>query len=211
MGHEIAHITNGHLAYLYPGMSQAFLSEFGAIPSDPAGRFDRQVLEWDADAMAASAFGIGPIRRRVANSQIATRPKYFSDPGAAVRAWQAAVSTFFLMFGTESFVGVDLGAIPYPPTPLRCFYCMGVVELYTRLKWDANLHDTVVEASARGYGEAARAFEIATGSRVKINEGIRESFDPAVWSTHLDRLNDAWKTRIRAALEPVAFNKNLPE
>lgn len=119
VGHEIAHVTRGHVDYLSQHANVSLLSEVGW---EGAGeqRITRQAIEIDADWRSIDA--------RCGSNYLTTKhnkgvvPEWSDKPLSVDDTqfdWAFAVNVLFRLFGDEVFTGADLQAHSYPPLALR--------------------------------------------------------------------------------------------
>jgi hypothetical protein len=119
VGHEIAHITRGHVDYLKAVAGESFLEELGWQGSNDQS-IVRQVLEADADrrSILARCFSLFQTAK---NNTGQTLP--WTDNPVTVESmqfdWAFAVNVLFRLFGDKNFDGSNLEATAYPPMPLR--------------------------------------------------------------------------------------------
>jgi hypothetical protein len=208
MGHEITHVVNGHLDFLFPGESSATLTELGAVPTEPAQRLLRQVIEWDADSMASSMHGIGRIRRGLAPFGPLANGST-PDPVESLFAWSTAVASVFLTWGTGSFAGVDLSSLPYPPVALRWFCTMATALSYVEGSWTDAPRDALRDTVQRSLSETLMGFAVATGTQPDI-AGIIESADEQHSGAHKRLMELVWRGGVRTGLDALAVNPHLP-
>jgi hypothetical protein len=103
IGHEIAHITRGHVDYLESSTGSAFLAELAWIGTSEA-RLERQAMEADADrrSVIARAYSMHETAQHIGDQS----PPWATAPRLA-EAWQYdwafAVNTIFRLFGDPRF------------------------------------------------------------------------------------------------------------
>lgn len=117
VGHEIAHITRGHVDYLHS--QSAFLAEAG-WRGTAEGRLERQAIEVDADQRSLFARCFSAHQTSAFNQR--NTPPWATAPQSNEQwqfDWTFAVNTLFRLFGDPRFLGTDIDQQPYPPLPLR--------------------------------------------------------------------------------------------
>lgn len=201
VGHEIAHITRGHVDYMATISGSAFLAELGWVGT-AQGRLERQAIETDADRRSVFArchSMVGTARH--AGDKF---PPWTTAPPPDI-AWQFdwafAVNTLFRLFGDTRFSGSDLNAEPYPPLSLRRRMAM----------------DTALQLLADAFGEERKSdCQSILMSSVETTEssfaavgadaaggGLEES-DAIPSREHIGRINSCWK-ELRDKLQPFSY------
>lgn len=201
VGHEIAHITRGHVDYLASTSGYAFLAELG-WRGTAQGRLERQVIEADADRRSVFA----RCHSMLGTAHIAgdTFPSWATSPLPA-EAWQFdwafAVNTLFRLFGDARFSGIDLNAQPYPPLPLRRRMAMDTAfDLLVRAWGEQRKHDALhVLVSAVNATETSFSAVGADSSE----GGLKES-DTTAAREHIDRIGEYWN-ELCNRLKPFSY------
>ena len=130
IGHELAHITRGHVDYLDSQTGTPIISECSEPNTEALGaawnlpteqeKVERQAIEMDAD------------RRSMLSAIASVKNKYEVPEGAAMLNgrntiecllfdWSVAMNTFFRLFGDLRATQWHVENGYYPPTPLRRF------------------------------------------------------------------------------------------
>ena len=193
IGHEIAHISRGHVDYLLETRRTPQLSEFGA--KDETLRLERQSLELDADRCS--------VQSRIGSLWVTQQqPNYTGPPWAPgdngprhlMRLWSVALSILFQLFGDVRFSGSELSEANYPPLPIRWLQ----VEMYglwlIDTKWDAGLKAVAIDAINQGRDEAADAFSTILGQTVTL-DGFVQATTPSA-KDHAMRLHEYWESTL---------------
>jgi hypothetical protein len=206
LGHELMHISHGHVDYLDDKYHQPFIAELGWHSPGPDVLLERQTLEMDADSGAATAVGMATIRLNAANlaSPDFRWGPHCRTPGDALFTWTFAVCSLFRLFGDVRIVGRDLLSDAYPPPGIRqgAVLAAAITHIVKR-KWDADLINSAGPITRRAVAEVERAFADLTGAPVP-DEGLKESLGP-LGRDHAMRLYGNWQTKLRGELLPHAY------
>ena len=144
IGHELAHITRGHVDYLNSRIGTPIISEceepkaevLGAawnLPTDDE-KLDRQAIEMDADRRSVlSAISSAKNKHDAPESAIVLNGR--NSVKDLLYDWSIAMNTFFRLFGDLRVTQSNVALGHYPPMPLRRFMAMiaahfGVVHLW---------------------------------------------------------------------------------
>lgn len=203
VGHEIAHITRGHVDYLSSISGSAFLAELGwQGPSE--GQLERQTIETDADCRSVAARCHSMLG--TANSAGDNFPPWATAPLAA-DAWQFdwafAVNTLFRLFGDPQFAGSDLTAQPYPPLPLRRKMAMETgLNLLVNV-WGEERRQEARHALYSSVTETESSFcSVGAG----VGDGGFVETDTVSAREHINRIVDSW-TALRGKLQPFSYEQ----
>ncbi len=191
IGHEIAHITHGHVDYLDSKTANPILPEIGWSLTSPVGSIERQALEADADT-------------RSMYSRLESARLTLIKPGQQAPTWSSAllgvkdvlfdavfsVNVLFRIFGDTRFAGTDLSTASYPPFPIRRAALGAYSAWYSQSAWGPEHMDATTVAIRYATLGADSVFATITGdspSQEGIKEGIsREGME------HYKLLQDCW-------------------
>ncbi len=199
VGHEVPHITRGHVDYLQYTTGSAFIAELG-WSGTPEGRLERQALEVDADerslrARCYSALGTA----RIAGEKFPPWSIASRHPGEWQFDWGFAVNTLFRLFGDPMFSGVQ----PYPPLPLRRRLAMdSAIHLLTQAWGDKQIklaREVILWAVLR----TEAAFE-AVGAD-SSDGGLNDTNTPQSID-HTKRIAAAWQA-VESKLKPQSYER----
>lgn len=187
VGHEIAHITRGHVDYLMSKRGANFVAELGWT-GPLQGRLERQALEADADersvrARCHSALG-------TANQAGQTFPPWSDSPLPDVAwqfDWSFAVNSLFRLFGDSRFSGKDLSSESYPPLPMRQFMAMDAGVGFLVQAWGEKRKDDAIRTLFGAVRETEGAFR-AVGA-APSDGGFLEA-NSAEGRAHMTRIRD---------------------
>jgi len=210
VSHEVAHIVNGHLAWMKSIDESRFLSEFEQRKNGATASIKRQALEMDADS-AGACDGMRTILRKTANLHSVGPPwrQFYASPETAFFAWSFAVHSLFRIFGDEPFLGLDLKNAIYPPIRLRQFLTAVTADEYvTQRSERADLPEIFRREHIKAVIEAEQAFALVTGEAVAIT-GYQQALSLEA-TDHFNQLLQCWKNDMRPALLPFAYGR-LPD
>jgi hypothetical protein len=211
VGHELAHITRGHIDYMSARNGAPFIFECSEHDADVLGaawnlpteqeKAERQAIEMDAD-------------RRSVLSSIATLKNKLESPGMArvngrhameclLFDWSVSMNIFFRLFGdlrsTRSIVERGL----YPPTPLRRFMAVKLAHAAVMTAWKAPIE---AKDSVRQLRDAAVyteiMFEILTGQ--PSGGGVKDAFSQE-GDEYSIKLYRYWNETLAPKIQTYAF------
>jgi len=200
IGHEIAHITRGHVDYLNSKTGTPILPEMGWNKSEAIALIERQALEGDADARSFHA-RLGSMASTAAAPGLGAPSWLHTPPTLEQLVFDCAfsVNSLFRIFGDIRFAGSDLTAASYPPLPLR----RAMLALSALAAAPAD-HKEMTKVTLRAAILAAEsAFATITGESMSV-AGMDDAFGPE-GRAHMQRLADCWHGGLRDRLAPFAF------
>ena len=123
LGHEIAHITLGHVDYRESKAKAAMLAEMEWNAPDSEGMLERQCFEMQANMRSVfSRIESIKLTYNAHKSDNLKFPSWLdSNPSEShlIFDWAFAMNSFFRLFGDVRFNTSQLTANSYPPLPLR--------------------------------------------------------------------------------------------
>lgn len=203
VGHEIAHITRGHVDYLLNRHGQPFTSELGWHGSRTAqGIIERQSIEADADQRSVGS-RIDSLRITCENSKTPVQPwtTYPQRSGQYLRDWATSLHILFRLFGDIRFTKEDLAVSPYPPFALRRIMAELVALSGIGRIWNDGLVETASHAFHQARIDVEHAFATITGQPITA-EGLRDAF---THRKHAMRLVHYWNLVLRNKCQPFAY------
>ena len=189
IGHEIAHITRGHVDYLASKSGHHFMAELGW--NDLSGPLiERQAIEVDADqrsvyARCNSMF----MTAESANEQSFPWTVGTVTVEALQFDWAFAVNTLFRLFGDELFSHQDLESSSYPPLPLRRRMAMDFAFQTLLENWGKEHEETINTALTSSVGATELCFN-SIGAAPTAGGFSGTSTDDA--QRHIEMLGDSW-------------------
>lgn len=200
--HELGHIRNGHVDFWKDEFGLRALSE-RYDGSESALLLTRQVLEMDADAMAANA-GIHRHIYGILNPNVYLSPwdVFYREPIDSLFNWCLATQSFFRMFGDLPFSRDSIADGLYPPVRMRNIMAQASAEEFVRHE-NTDLLELFQEQSARAFAIAEQAVPAVSGAKSSV-EGLKDAIS-AEANSHANRLMAYWKDIVRPALLPFAY------
>lgn len=205
LGHEIAHITRGHVDYLTkkrgPGFT-ASLDWFWNKGDNP--KIERQCLEIDADRRSIVS-RIDSLRLMYQNPARLMPPwsPHVYEPGHIIRDWSVSMGIVFRLFGDIRFSQSELNRLVYPPIPIRRVLCEMNAYGLTQEMWNPNLKEVVNEALTHGRSWVEYAFADILGAQVSA-EGLKTAVSK-MGQDHMQRLVDHWNGNLLPIVKPFAY------
>jgi hypothetical protein len=204
IGHEIAHITRGHVDYLDSRTGIAVLPEIGLTKPNPMDLIERQTLEGDADQRSffsrlASAYGM-------ATTANAPAPPWQAAPATLEQMFfdcTLYVGSFFRAFGDNRFAGMDIAHAWYPPEPLRRANLMMFAAQFAQNTLSPDVKDVATAALRSGSMACESAFAAITGESV-IGAGLNDALSHE-GRAHMELLSNCWTGGLRGRLAPFAY------
>lgn len=205
--HEIGHIVNGHVGYLFASCGLPYILELQAASSNPPhDPMTRQTLEMDADsAGVACSFGIVNIAKKHGGGE--GYESFLSTEEQAMYVWAFAIAGFFYICGLK----IDLATVAseiHPPTGLRFTMCQATALEIIR-KHHPHLVDTFPQICRRALEDLLWGVKDIGGlmSDSDLKAYASASVDPKA-SEHVQKLLDRWKV-IRPELVKFSFHQRL--
>ena len=205
IGHELTHITHGHVDFLMSKHDIKFTSElewFGRGAGHQA--IERQALEQDADRRSIIS-RIDSLRVTSENPNN-TKPPWASEgviPAQLIRDWSVSLNILFRLFGDTRFSRVDINESNHPPFPLRQVMCEAAADWAITNQWDPSLSQAAQQALSFGRLETERAFSIILAQPFS-SEGLMDAFSP-VGRDYAVRLQEHWNSELVERLRPFSY------
>jgi Peptidase family M48 len=199
VGHEIAHITRGHVDYLTTqgaGLTAPLEGNESSI--------ERQCLEMDADRRSIMS-RIDSLRVTYGKPERVLPPwspdSY--DAGQFIQDWSVSLNIVFRLFGDIQFSRSELNGLAYPPVPVRRALCEMWAYGFTKDIWDESLSEVVLKSLVDGHRYVEDAFAHILGESVRTP---RPGPSYSKWSQkHMQRLVDHWNDTVRLQVESFSF------
>lgn len=207
IGHEIAHITRGHVDYLGSKTGVAILPEIWRSKPNQNGlldKLDMQVLEGDADQRSFLA-RLGSIDLINRTSGLDTPPWLNTPPGIEQMLFDCAfaVSSLCRLFGDIRFAGADLTADEYPPWPMRRAILMFFALEYAKNAWDSSIKEVAETVLRSATMEVEAGFATITGES-KSGRGLDDALSQE-GKAHMMLLAERWFGGLRDRVAPFAY------
>lgn len=205
VGHEIAHITRGHVDYLRTKRGMGFTTELGWFGKRSREKMiERQCLEQDADRRSIIS-RIDSLGVTYKNPNYPGLPWASSivGPGQLVFDWSVSVNILFRLFGDVRFSRSELKNSNYPPLPLRRAMCEVAAFLLIQSNWDPSMQVAAREGLALGRHQTEHAFATILGEKVSV-AGLRDAFSSS-GHDHAIRLEEYWNSKLVEQLRPFSY------
>jgi hypothetical protein len=205
VGHELTHITHGHVDYLRAKRGHRVTTELGWFEQrDQEERFERQCLEQDADRRSIMS-RIDSLRLTFDNPNrppIPWRPTA-EHPTEMILDWAISVNILFRLFGDVRFSRTELADYTYPPLPLRRGMCEVAALWSVERIWGPEWKTFAGQALKMARNETESAFSIMLGEEVKVG-GLQEAFSKE-GAEHATRLQNYWNSTLVELLRPYSY------
>jgi Peptidase family M48 len=204
VGHEIAHISRGHVDYLLHQRSVLQAAELSNDAISDELQLERQSLEQDADRRSIQSRIIS-LKMTHSDVEYTGVPWAPSNKGAGlmIRDWSVSLSILFRLFGDARFVGSKLGSASYPPLPIRHRYAKICASWGIANHWDADLSTVGSAAIENGHYEAEKAFATILGQPMSM-EGYKQAMSQENVD-HMKRLQAYWNSTLVGKLRPYSY------
>lgn len=202
IGHEIAHITRGHVDYLANNRHIVTKEIEKDAIGDHKEIIERQAIEMDADGRSIYS-RIDSLR--ITFEDPATPPLPWAPnaqgPGQLLQDWAVSLNIVFHLFGERSFTLSDLSKTHHPPLLLRQLLCNMKATTDIVRTWDQRLESTTLNSLSAAQQETREAFVTLLGLTLV----------PAPESEQLNlrdyviQLIDEWNSHLRVAMNGSAY------
>ena len=200
IGHEIAHISRGHVGYLAHRRGLPYTFERVDPHSEEELRIERQCLEQDADRRSIMA---RMDSLRVTHLHGAKLPWAPDDPRASsfVRDWSVSLHITFRLFGDSHFAAGSALDQFYPPLPYRHIYAQMMALWTVEHAWDKSMSAALRPALRDARVETEAAFARIVGNEIQLDDDI----DKEDLKAHTFRLQDYWNENLVEKLRPYSY------
>ena len=207
VGHELSHITRGHVDYLNSKYGFSFNAEVGFWGRGGQERMiERQCLEQDADRRSIiSRIDSLKVTFQNPHSPVCPWARSVEEPSQLILDWAISVNILFRLFGDVNFSRSKLNKDDYPPVPLRRAMCEAVAYWAIEHMWDPQLKSIAEKALVLGRSQTEYAFATILGQEISIN-GLQNAFSKE-GSDHAVLLEDYWNENLFRQLKPFSYEK----
>ncbi|WP_028218085.1 M48 family metalloprotease [Paraburkholderia oxyphila] len=205
VGHEITHISRGHVDYLLEKRDVRYSSESSGSPRDDEElRLERQCLEQDADrrSIIARMSSLRVTLDRHDSAPLPWAPKADAT-WHLLRDWNVSLSILFRLFGDIRFSRSDLTEANYPPLPIRRLYSEVVASWEVQKKWPRGMKIPVSDAFNEGRTEAELGFATILGEPLSM-AGV-ELAKTKVARKHAMDLQEYWNKIVIDRVRPYSY------
>jgi hypothetical protein len=206
VGHEIAHITLGHVDYLNSANGTAVFSEVSLKDNGPTGHLERQAIEVEADSRAIFANLLSIVQTLKESGDLKVPWTEEGGPTAPGMMFDCsfAVNTLFRVFGDQRMTGVDT-SVPYPPVPLRRLMLTTVMLGFAEHNWKELYEEFVKPATKLAVGQTELAYAAITGD--ELSEEIKQDVfgNRIVAKSHMKQIFECLEGGLRERLKSFAY------
>jgi hypothetical protein len=206
IGHEIAHITLGHIDYMQSKSKAALVAEMEWNAPDSEGLIERQCLEAQAD-MRSVFSRIESIKlSHIAYASNASKfPSWLdSNPSEArlIFDWAFAMNSLFRLFGDVRFNSSQLATNSYPPLPLRRAMATEIAYSAVMARWNPALKEKTLHALQTAMKYSEHAFAMILGEEISIG-GLADAYSTLGKEHHKHLLE--YSFRLQKQLAPFSY------
>ena len=195
VGHEIAHISQGHVDYWQHERGVAVYSERS---DDGATLIERQSLELDADRRSVMT-SVNSLRDMQASPEFKGLPWIEGprDTASLFRDWAVVIAIVFRLVGDQRVSDVNLRR-SHPPLLSRRLYAQGVGQYGVDLFWPATEREAARSSIREGTREVSRAFATIIGNALEE----LPAFPPL---EYIMMLQDYWNEVLLEKVRPYSY------
>lgn len=190
VGHEIAHITRGHVDFLLDELNAAYVSEKDTT-EDVDAKLVRQSIEVDADYRSVQARCYSMHLTAKQNHKIVP---IWSETPVSEQEYQYyalfAINVIFRLFGDKQFNFDELEQDSYPPLPLRRWLAMDHAANLMRSNWPPG-SDSLISEAVMGSIKACEASFNAIGAEPSEG-GFTQAFTEEA-TEHMRKIGTTYK------------------
>ncbi len=205
IGHELAHITLGHVDYLQSRAGTAFVTEMGWNAPDEERLIERQCLEAQADMRSVfsriGSLKLTHIAGKTSNLKVSWLDSNLSEENL-IFDWAISMNLLFRLFGDVRFNASQLVTSSYPPLPLRRAMATEAAYVAVMGSWDSALKNNASHALHMAMKYSEHAFAIILGGKVSV-EGLTVAYGTS-GKEHRKRLM-AQSVEMQKRLEPFSY------
>jgi hypothetical protein len=222
IGHELAHITRGHVDYLNSKTGNPIITEIETCDgnADVLGidwnlpteeyKVERQAIEADADRRSV----LSAMSSAKATHETPSAVSGFRASRGSVEDllfdWSVAMNTFFRLFGDIRVKESTTTASLYPPPPLRRFMATSIALQFVTLLWKpAEESDVTRNALQRGALYPEIAFQIMTGQE-NGGGGFYDAFS-VDGMEYMKKIANFWSTTLGPKIAQYAYEPDASE
>lgn len=209
LGHELAHITLGHIDYLQSKTGTAIIEELDWNQRDSGDLIERQSLEAMADNRSVLS-GIDSIQLTHGTPGFEKPPWTNSalKPAERIFDWALAMNSLFRLFGDSRFNPSNLEMMAYPPFPIRRAMATAAAYTFVMTEYPA-LKDKALDALRLAMAYTEAAFSMILGIDQSA-EGLRDAYSSS-GKEHYKRLVAYWHGDLRERLATFSYEDLLTD
>lgn len=215
IAHEIAHLSNGHLAWMNSILQDSFISEVTGNNCSPLSAITQQTLEMDADASAVKQLftaiytihmNHAEVTKGMNEESLHVHNAAYGKPENIIYLLIYVSTIFFRIFDEAHWNKHSLSVSSHPPSPFRNIWVASTLQELIKGNIGADLANKVTEIGAEAYKDAALALGRLTNDKPNI-DGLRGAISDE-YSYYLSSLLKHWG-KIRPNLEPFSKGGRL--
>jgi hypothetical protein len=212
IGHELAHITRGHVDFLDSQNGTPIISECDEPNKDVLGaawnlpieqkKAERQAIEMDADQRSVRS-SIASVKNKLESPEMAVMLNGRNTIECLLFDWSVAMNTFFRLFGDLRATQTNVQLGYYPPMPLRRFMAVKMAAGAVITAWKAPIAATdAIRLLRDGAVYPETMFQILTGQ--PSGNGVNDAFGQE-GDEYSIKLYRYWKETLAPKIQKHAF------
>ncbi len=205
VGHEIAHITCGHVDYMASNIGTPYIAELNWSATNAIKPMERQAMEGEADQFSFAGLLAIAFEKSGANSKTSNHAQ-INDLYRRVFEYSFSANLLFRLLGDERFVGRDLSADSYPPIALRRRILYGGGCDLARRNLTPDKQDIVQHALGAGMVAVDHAFATVVGEELSAG-GLEDAFT-SEGQEHFRLLSELGERELAAKLKPFSYDRD---
>lgn len=201
LGHEIAHITRGHLDYVASKSHASFISEicFHGLQTEEL-MLERQAIECDADQRSVAS-RVDSLRLTSLHASLPSLLNSQDPRHMLIQLWAVALNITFRLFGDIKFTKQELRNSPYPPLSMRRIMAGLSTLTNVEYNWDRELKDVTMEIFQKAYSTVENAFGVILDADIST-----ESMGSALThQSHMEDIVNYWNNVVRIKCQKFAY------
>jgi hypothetical protein len=203
VGHEIAHISCGHVDYLDSEIGTPYLVELGWSAANAIQPMERQAMEGQADQYSFGGL-LGIAFEKSSTEPGASIEAQLADLYRRVFEYSFSANLLFRLLGDERFIGRNLAANPYPPIALRRRFIYGGGCDLASKNLTSDRQDIVQRALKAGMVGVEHAFATVVGEEVSA-AGLEDAFT-SEGQEHFRLLVELGEKALAPKLKPFSYD-----
>jgi len=215
VAHELAHLSNGHLAWINSLHEGSLISEVTGNNTKPLSAITRQTLEMDADASAVkqviTAIYKSPevqtaLTKGMNKESLHVHNAAYGTPEKTIYLLLYVTTIFFKIFDESYWNEHSLSVRSHPPSPFRNIWVGSTLQELIKRDISTDLAEKVTEIGAEAYKDAVLALGRLTDEKPNIDGLLGAISDKFAY--YPSSLLKHWG-KIRPHLEPFSTGAGL--
>lgn len=208
VGHEIAHISLGHVDYLREEYGLVKAHEIAPTkPASEKAKFERQCLELHADQRSILS-RVQSLRDHLEAPDVTLPWVKVLAPDCLVRSWSPSIGIVFRLFGDMRFTHAQIARTSYPPIGVRRQFNEAAAVWAAQRQWGGNTRLSMLNAVTFGRMDTDLAFEKIFGEPkyVQKSPGLPAAgYLHPVAQEHIMRIQEYARSTLYGKLKPFSF------